>query len=72
MLVVIFEKGMTEKNCVRNFKVSNYAFFNIGKSDEHKNCAANFQICKCPFLLFDQGMSEKFELGILGFVSVLF
>ena len=72
MLFLKFENGMSEKNIVRNFKVHYYAIFSIWKSDEHKNCAANFQIRKCAFLLFEQGTSEKFALGILRFVSVLY
>ena len=37
-----------------------------------KNCARYFEIRKCPFLIFEKGMSKKIVLGILRSVSMLF
>ena len=41
------------------FGICMYAFFNIWKRDEQKNCARYFQIRKYVFLVFEKAMSKK-------------
>ena len=46
MLVLIFEKVMNEKIAPGILRFVSMVFFNIWRSDEQKNCARYFEICK--------------------------
>ena len=56
----MFEKAMNKNTVACILKIRKYAFFNILKSNEIKNCARNFKICKHAFLIFEKAMSKNF------------
>ena len=72
MRFLIFEKGMSNKSCTRNFKICKYTFLNIFKKYGQKNCARNLKIPQYAFLIFEKGISKGVAPGMLIFVSMLF
>ena len=72
MRFLIFEKGMSNKSCARNFKIRKYAFLNIFKKYGQKNCARDLKIPQYAFLIFEKGISKRVAPGMLKFISMLF
>ena len=72
MLLLIFEKGHGQKNCVRCFKIRKYAFFNIWKNDEEKSGASLLRLVSILFLIVEKAMSKRTVPGILRLVSMPF
>ena len=68
ILFLLFEKGISKKNCARYFEVRKYTFL-IFKKRLNKKFARNFKICKYTFLILEKKNKQKI---VLRFVSILF